>query len=73
MWKLVQRRRTHAQLIKAIMNTDGSLPTLYKAKQFGVHHRAFVDKDERRLARAISDCRVAANELKEERRLCALN
>jgi hypothetical protein len=58
----------HAQLIEAIRDGHGALPSIYKARQFGQDHHAFASKDTRNLARAINERIVLEQEVKELRK-----
>jgi hypothetical protein len=53
---------------RAIRNVDGTLPSLYKARQFGAGHHAFVARDARNLAVAVNKQAVLSQEVKELRK-----
>ena len=61
----LRRSRSHSALIRAIRNSDGKLPSVYKAKQFGASgHHTFNSVDARKLVRAQNDCAVAVADSK---------
>ena len=54
-WAAKMKKKA-AALLRAIENQDGTLPSLYKAKQWGRSgHETYVDKHKRTLAQSLTD------------------